>query len=100
MKLKSVLKPGLAAVLGFCAVQHAHAVEIKYMLWDGNQKPAYEKCASDFQKENPGIQIKISQSAWPDYWKSLQGSLDSGQAPDVFTNHLSQYPGFVKKKQI
>ncbi len=96
MKLNQVM----LGVLSFCALQQANAVEIKYMLWDGNQKPAYEKCAADFQKVNPGIQIKISQSGWPDYWQSLQKSLESGSAPDVFTNHLSQYPGFVKKRQI
>ncbi len=69
-------------------------------IWDANQKPAYEKCAANFQKENPSIQIKISQSGWQEYWQTLQKSLDAGKAPDVFTNHLSQYPGFVKKKQI
>jgi multiple sugar transport system substrate-binding protein len=96
MKIKQVV----IGVLSLCALQQVCAVELKYMLWDSNQKPAYEKCAADFQKENPGIQIKISQSAWPDYWQGLQKSLETGSAPDVFTNHLSQYPGFVKKKQI
>jgi len=62
--------------------------------------PAYRQCAADFQKKNPGITIKITQSGWGDYWTAISTGFVSGTAPDVFTDHLSKYPEFAKNKQL
>jgi multiple sugar transport system substrate-binding protein len=75
-------------------------VEISYWLWDSNQQPAYASCAKKFMIENPGIKVKITQKDWGDYWAKLNTSLESGTAPDIFTNHLSKYPEYAFKKQI
>ncbi len=96
MKMKFIIH----GVIYACAWQNAHTAEITYSLWDSNQQPAYQKCADDFQKENKNIKIKIMQFAWPEYWNKLQEGLKAGNAPDVFTNHLSKYPEFVKKNQL
>jgi len=92
----------LFAVLGTLALAAgaAHATEVKYMLWDSNQLPAYQQCATDFQKKNAGITIKIMQSGWGDYWTAISTGFVSGTAPDVFTDHLAKYPEFAKNKQI
>ena len=50
--MKKALSLALVAVSAASAV---HAAEVKYMLWDSNQLPAYQQCAADFQKSNPGI---------------------------------------------
>jgi multiple sugar transport system substrate-binding protein len=97
MRFKSAL---IAAASAFCLPCSAQAAEVTYALWDSNQQPAYQKCADQFQKENLGTKINIVQRSWPDYWSSLWGSINEGQGPDVFTNHLSQYPEFVKKSQL
>ncbi|MDD7385233.1 MAG: sugar ABC transporter substrate-binding protein [Actinomycetaceae bacterium] len=73
---------------------------VNYWLWDDNQKPAYQKCATDFMKANPGIDIKITQYSWDDYWNSLNNAMASGTAPDVFTNHLTMYPQYVSQQQL
>lgn len=73
---------------------------INYWLWDDNQKPAYEQCAADFHKANPAVTVKITQYAWDDYWTKITNGFVAGTAPDVFTDHLSKYPDFVKSKQI
>lgn len=73
---------------------------VSYWLWDNNQKPAYQACADAFEKTNPKIKIKISQYSWDDYWTKLTTGFASGSAPDVFTDHISKYPQFVKDKQI
>ena len=78
----------------------AHAVEVKYMLWDSNQMPAYRQCAVAFEKRNPGITIRITQSGWGDYWTAISTGIISGTAPDVFTNHLAKYPELVKNEQL
>jgi multiple sugar transport system substrate-binding protein len=73
---------------------------VSYWLWDANQQPAYQKCATDFQKANPNITVQITQLGWDDYWTKLTTGFVSGSAPDVFTNHLAKYPEFVNKRTI
>jgi multiple sugar transport system substrate-binding protein len=89
-----------AATVALLGAGTAGAAEIKYMLWDSNQLPAYQACATDFAKKNPGTTVKITQSGWADYWTAISTGFISGTAPDVFTNHLSKYPEFAKNQQI
>ena len=60
------------------------AAEIRYMLWDSNQVPAYRQCATDFAKKNPGTTVKIRQMGWDDYWTAVSTGFIAGMAPDVF----------------
>ncbi len=99
MTLKLTRLTAISAAALAC-ITSAHAVEVKYMLWDANQMPAYKQCAADFEKKNPGTTIKISQSGWNDYWTTISTGFVSGTAPDVFTNHLSKYPEFAKNEQL
>ena len=70
-------------------------VQVRYMLWDSQQLPAYRECAKGFAARHPGIQVKILQAGWGDYWTAITTGFIAGVAPDVFTNHLSKYPEFV-----
>lgn len=90
----------LALVIGWATASAAQAAEVKYMLWDANQLPAYQQCATDFQAKNPEITIKITQAGWDDYWTSISTGFVSGTAPDAFTNHLAKYPDFAKNEQL
>ena len=47
------------------------ATEMNYWLWDSNQQASYQACADAFEKENPDIKIKITQTGWFDYWTAL-----------------------------
>nr|WP_315229295.1 sugar ABC transporter substrate-binding protein [uncultured Albidiferax sp.] len=94
------LKLTTLAAAALACIGSAHAVEVKYMLWDANQMPAYKQCAADFEKKNAGITIKISQSGWGDYWTAISTGFISGTAPDVFTDHLAKYPEFAKNNQL
>ena len=58
------------------------------------------QCAEAFEKRNPGITIKITQSGWGDYWTAISTGIISGTAPDVFTNHLAKYPELVSNDQL
>jgi multiple sugar transport system substrate-binding protein len=75
-------------------------VTIRYWLWDTNQLPPYQECADLFQSQNPGIEIAIEQLGWDDYWTGISTGFISGEAPDVFTNHLAKYPEFVSLEQL
>ena len=76
------------------------AGEINYWLWDANQLPAYQQCATDFHAANPELTVKITQSGWDDYWSTLTNSFVAGTAPDVFSDHLSKFPDFVARHQL
>jgi len=104
---KSLLRAGVAAILGAplllsgCAGgSSADKNTVTYWLWDSNQQPAYQACADAFEKENAGLKVDIVQRGWNDYWNTLTAGFVSGSAPDVFTDHVSQYPDFVAKNQL
>lgn len=86
----------LMAVATAATVTPAAAVEVKYMLWDSIQAPAYRQCAADFTKKNPATTIKMTQFGWDDYWTAISMGFISDTAPDVFVNHLAKYPAFVQ----
>ncbi|WP_043619177.1 ABC transporter substrate-binding protein [Nonomuraea candida] len=68
---------------------------IEYWLWDSAQQPGYQKCADAFQRQNPGLRIRISQYGWDEYWSKLTASFIADTAPDVFTDQLAKFPQFV-----
>jgi len=68
---------------------------ISYWLWDANQLPAYQACARAFERQNPGLRVDITQIGWEFYWTKLTASFIAGTEPDVFTNHVTQFPQFV-----
>ncbi len=90
----------IASACTLAAAGGAAAAEVKYMLWDSIQLPAYQQCAADFAKKNPGTTIKITQSGWGDYWTTVSTGFIAGTAPDVFTDHLAKYPEFAKNSQL
>ena len=53
-----------------------------------------------FHAANPNINVKITQYGWDDYWTKLTNGFVAGDAPDVFTDHLSKYPEFVSQEQL
>ncbi|MES2150937.1 MAG: sugar ABC transporter substrate-binding protein [Pseudomonadota bacterium] len=85
-----------AVLAALCAAGAANSAEVKYMLWDSVQAPAYRQCAADFTRKNPGITVRITQSGWEDYWTAISMGFISDTAPDVFVNHLAKSSEFVK----
>lgn len=98
----SLISKNAVALITVTATIFAQAgsVELKYSLWDANQRPAYQACVDQFEKENPGIHIKISQVGWEEYWTVLTTQFVSGTAPDVFENHLMKYPEMMTNGQL
>jgi multiple sugar transport system substrate-binding protein len=88
----------ICACLAAC--HGAQATQVRYMLWDSLQLPAYRQCAVDFAKQNPGITVRITQSGWDDYWTAITTGFIAEYAPDVFTNHLSRYPAFASNNLL
>ncbi|MCT7353473.1 sugar ABC transporter substrate-binding protein [Streptomyces sp. 15-116A] len=78
---------------GGSAGSSAHTVT--YWLWDANQLPAYQDCAKGFERENPELDVKITQLGWADYWTKLTASFIAGTQPDVFTDHIQKFGQFA-----
>jgi len=95
-RLRNLLFAGLT----LAAVSAHAATEITYWLWDALQLPAYQAAAAAFEKANPDIKVKITQTAWGDYWTTLSTGFVSGTAPDVFTDHLARYPEYVANELL
>ena len=113
MKPRTIASVGLAALmtasLAACNANTssttggesgADGVTINYWLWDDRQAPLYQQCADDFHAANPGITVKITQTAWGQYWETLTTQLAAGNAPDVFTNHSAHLLQFIDNNQI
>lgn len=86
----------VAACTGPGALSEAD-VALDYWLWDANQLPAYQQCADAFEDQNPDIQVRISQYGWGDYWQKITAGFVAGAGPDVFTDHLTQFPSYVER---
>ncbi|GIH19295.1 ABC transporter substrate-binding protein [Rugosimonospora africana] len=100
----AALALALAATLGACGngsdAGSGGSVTLNYWLWDDAQSASYQSCADAFHKANPNITVKITQTAWAQYWQNLTTQLASGSAPDVWTDHASYYAQFVTSNQI
>lgn len=94
-RLTTVLRCCLALAVTQLSAIGAQAGQVRYMLWDSLQLPAYRQCAADFMARQPGTTIRIVQAGWDDYWTSVAMGFIAGSAPDVFANHLSKYPDFA-----
>lgn len=73
---------------------------LDYWLWDDLQVPAYQECATAFHKTNPDITVKITQTAWNQYWQNLTTELVAGEGPDVWTDQSTYYPTYAAGEQL
>jgi multiple sugar transport system substrate-binding protein len=89
-----------ATVAAPTAASGGDKVALRYALWDSNQQPAYQACLDAFSKQNPNIMVSLEQAGWGQYWDGLTTGFVAGNAPDVFTDHLSKYPEFLSKGQL
>jgi multiple sugar transport system substrate-binding protein len=78
----------------------APSVELNYWLWNDFQMPAYQACATEFTRQHPNIKIKFQWYAWVPYWENLNTAFEAGNAPDVFTDHLTMYPDLLQQRRI
>jgi len=70
----------------------AESVNLRYMIWDANQLPAYQQAIDIFMAENPHIKVSIELIPWSNYWTKLNTEAAGGTAPDVFWVYNSPLP--------
>lgn len=65
-------------------------VTLTYAMWDSNQAKGLQTIVDEFEKENPGIKVKIEVTGWSDYWTMLEAGATGGSLPDVFWMHSNE----------
>lgn len=90
----AALIPGLAFATG-TEEDSAQPVELRYMMWDANQQPAYRQALDIFEAENPGITVEIEVTPWSQYWTKLKTQAAGEAVPDLFWTYVAPLPEIV-----
>ncbi|MEW6045768.1 MAG: sugar ABC transporter substrate-binding protein [Bacillota bacterium] len=53
-----------------------------------------------FEKENPGIRVKVMTASWNDYFTKLQTMIATGTAPDTFELNYENFVGYAKRGHL
>jgi len=75
-------------------------VELRYMMWDQNQEPAYRQALDAFEQENPNIKVNIEVVPWADYWKKLKTQAAGEVVPDLFWTYVGPIPDLAEKNLL
>lgn len=62
----------------------AEQINLKYALWDENQKPAMEEIIAAFEDQHPNVTVDVQIIPSTEYWTKIQTSVSGGSGPDVF----------------
>lgn len=91
MRRRTLLYGAMAApLLAACSGQSDDGEQgggrttLTYGLWDVAHVPGLQKVIDAFEKENPGISVRIELTPWSSYWTTLKTAMRGGTAPDVF----------------
>jgi ABC-type glycerol-3-phosphate transport system substrate-binding protein len=88
----------LAAVISGCSSGSSSAggsKTVNWWTWDDKQAAAYQACATNFEKANPGVTVKISQYNVNDYFTKLTAGFVAGNAPDAFQNSVQFFQAYA-----
>ncbi len=74
---------------------------LHYMRWANPQEEeATREIVEAFEKENPGVKVKMEVLPWGQYWDKLQTMFASGNPPDVFMMSGAMLYDFVNKGNL
>jgi ABC-type glycerol-3-phosphate transport system substrate-binding protein len=83
-----------------CSDSEADASTVNWWTWDDKQAAAYRACADQFEKDNPGTTVKITQYAVEDYFTKLTAGFVAGDAPDAFQNSVQFFQAYASQHQL
>jgi multiple sugar transport system substrate-binding protein len=94
----------LAAVVSACSGSSSSSASgsktVNWWTWDDKQAAAYQVCAMDFEKANPGVTVKISQYGVTDYFTKLTAGFVAGNAPDAFQDSVTYLQQYADQNQL
>ena len=106
-KMAAVITAGVLGLSGLTACgnsgdtkEDSGDVTLTFALWDKLQKDGMEQMAAAFEKENPGIKIKVEMTPWEQYWTKMQASGAGNTLPDIFWMHPEQVYEYARGGKI
>ncbi|GAA0576009.1 extracellular solute-binding protein [Paractinoplanes ferrugineus] len=60
--------------------------------WTGSDGETAQKMVDEFNKANPGVQVKMNVFQWADFYQKLPAAVQSGNGPDVGAMHIDDLP--------
>jgi multiple sugar transport system substrate-binding protein len=60
----------------------------------------WKKAVDVFQKENPGLKVRMEHTPYNEYWTKLQTMMAGGTAPDVIFLESTRVPAFIHLDQL
>lgn len=70
--------------------------QLRFAIWDLEQKPGFEEIASKFNEENPNIEVTIEVTPYKSYFTTLDTAAQANNLPDIFTINA---PNFLKYQE-
>jgi multiple sugar transport system substrate-binding protein len=71
------------------AAESAPAGVTELEFWTPTDVAMYEQWIAAFEAENPDVSITLVSNPWNDYWTKLPLSLQGGEGPDIFYQHIA-----------
>jgi multiple sugar transport system substrate-binding protein len=71
------------------AAESAPAGVTELEFWTHTDVAMYEQWIAAFEAENPDVSITLVSNPWNDYWTKLPLSLQGGEGPDIFYQHIA-----------
>jgi len=99
MKIRFLAAAAVLVVAG-CSTGSASGNTVNWWTWDDKQAAAYGKCATAFEKANPGTTVKITQYNVDDYFTKLTAGFVAGNAPDAFQNSVQYFQAYASQHQL
>ncbi|MGX4600682.1 ABC transporter substrate-binding protein [Faecalimicrobium sp. JNUCC 81] len=84
----------LMSILGLTACSSTGAsdkIELRYATWDPMHKEAIETLITEYENQNPNIDIKLEQYSFGDYWTKMETAATGGSAPDILWMNATNF---------
>lgn len=74
--------------------------ELRFAIWDINQKPGMEANIQAFETQNPNIKVTLELTPWDQYWLKMDAAAQINALPDVFWLHLLYAQKFAENNKL
>jgi multiple sugar transport system substrate-binding protein len=96
-----VVVGGIAGGVAIASSANSSGKEVvSFRLWDDKVADSYQASFAEFEKENPGIQVKIDLVPWADYFTKLQTDVGGGGGDDIFWTNASNFADYADQGKL
>ncbi|MFR9071118.1 MAG: ABC transporter substrate-binding protein, partial [Paraclostridium sp.] len=75
-------------------------ISLRYSIWDNTHKKAIETLISNYEKENPNVDIQLEIISNGDYWTKMETAAAGGSAPDIFWVDARRFGTYAKSGML